>query len=62
MIERLGHEVVSLDTFNYSIYGLDVVQGQDLDNLRLMARDPLLREVTMTVSRKPGAPPQVEGG
>lgn len=62
MIERLGHEAVSLDTFNYSIYGLDVVQGQDLENLRLMANDPLLREVTMTVSRKPETPPHVSEG
>jgi len=52
MLEQLHHEILGLDTFNYSLYGLDALQGQDLENYRLMAQDPSMREVILSLSRK----------
>ena len=52
MLERLGHENIWIDTFNYSIYGAEVLSGQDAMNFRQMASDPSTREVILTVSRK----------
>jgi SAM-dependent methyltransferase len=53
MLEQLGHEDVAITTFNYSIYGLESVSGDDLINLRRMEADPALREIILSRSRKP---------
>jgi 2-polyprenyl-3-methyl-5-hydroxy-6-metoxy-1,4-benzoquinol methylase len=54
MTERIGHEKVSLETFNYSLYGLSVLQGDDLANVLETERDPTCREVILSLSRKKG--------
>ena len=55
MLRAVGHEVLSVETFNYSVFGLTEVTGDDAAYFRQMDADPALREVIMTVSRKPNA-------
>lgn len=52
MLRAAGHEVVSVETFNYSVFGLSELTGDDAAYFRQMEADPALREVIMTVSRK----------
>lgn len=54
MIGAIGHELVSIATFNYSMYALGRLSGDDLVNYRLMEADPQAREIILAVSRKPG--------
>lgn len=58
MLAQLGHDVLSIETFNYSIYTLGRLIGDDLKNFREMERDSEMREVILAISRKPitGAP------
>jgi SAM-dependent methyltransferase len=55
MVERLGHDLVALDTFNYSLYALSEISGNDLVNYRQMEADPTMREIILSLSRKPRA-------
>jgi SAM-dependent methyltransferase len=52
LLNRLGHETVLVETFNYSIYGAGRLTGLDAENFELMARDETMRELIFTVSRR----------
>lgn len=52
MLERIGHRDIAIETFNYSLYGAEVLQGADAVNFNQMLKDPSAREVILTVSRK----------
>jgi 2-polyprenyl-3-methyl-5-hydroxy-6-metoxy-1,4-benzoquinol methylase len=52
MLEQIGHTNIYTETFNYSVYGLSILQGHDLDNYKIMMAEPESREIIMTVSRK----------
>lgn len=52
MLERIGHTDVRVDAFNYSLYGLERIAGNDLLNFEAMCRDPSAREVLLASSRK----------
>jgi SAM-dependent methyltransferase len=58
MLKLIGHTDALLEMFNYSQYGLPVVERRDLSNHWDMLLDPSMREVIMTISRKPSP----EGG
>jgi SAM-dependent methyltransferase len=53
MLEQLRHDVLSIDTFNYSLNTLGRLTGDNLANFRQMERDPSMREVIFAISRKP---------
>jgi 2-polyprenyl-3-methyl-5-hydroxy-6-metoxy-1,4-benzoquinol methylase len=53
LVERLGHELVEMRAFNYSLYGAGTLHGADVDRFRRMEQDPELREIILSVSRKP---------
>ena len=55
MLRAAGHEVLSVETFNYSLFGLAELTGDDATYFREMEADPSLRELIITVSRKPNA-------
>jgi len=52
MLEQSGQRDVSLELFNYSVYALPVLTGQDLVNYWATALDPESRELVMAVSIK----------
>lgn len=52
LVRRLGHEIVNIETFNYSIYALGHLGGQDLTNYRLMEKDLTSREIILVLSRR----------
>jgi len=52
MLRRMGHDIVSLETFSYSIYSIEYLQDHDLENFRIMEKDPGCRELILSVSRK----------
>jgi 2-polyprenyl-3-methyl-5-hydroxy-6-metoxy-1,4-benzoquinol methylase len=49
---QIGHELRSVETFNYSYYGVDRLTGRDVENFWAMVQEPSLREIVMAVSRK----------
>ena len=51
MLKTAGHTVVSLETFNYSVFGLTELSGNDALYFREMESDWTLREVIIAVSR-----------
>jgi hypothetical protein len=53
MLEALGHEVLHVETFNYSMYALSELTREQAGNLGRMEADPELRELMLSVSRKP---------
>jgi SAM-dependent methyltransferase len=53
MLKWIGHADASLEMFGYSHYGLPTVERRDLSNHWAMLQDPSMREIIMTVSRKP---------
>ncbi|HXG12349.1 MAG TPA: class I SAM-dependent methyltransferase [Gemmataceae bacterium] len=53
MLRRLGHENITLRTFNYSFYGCPSLRGLDLENYRTALADPSCREIILAVSEKP---------
>jgi SAM-dependent methyltransferase len=55
MLERVGFEAVTTDAFNYSLYGLDALSGDDLRIYREALADPTRREVIFATGRKPHA-------
>jgi hypothetical protein len=52
MLGRIDHEMLDLQMFNYSMYGLSEMRGKDAKNFRAMEADENLRELILTVSRK----------
>jgi SAM-dependent methyltransferase len=53
LVQRLGHRLVEMRSFNYSLYGAGTLHGADVDRFRRMEQDPELREVLLSVSVKP---------
>jgi len=53
MLEQVGHDLLALETFNFSLFGLSHLTGRDLDNYRAMEAQEDLRELIFSVSRKP---------
>lgn len=51
MLRAAGHTMLSVETFNYSLFGLTELTGADAAYFREMEADPTLREVILTVSR-----------
>jgi 2-polyprenyl-3-methyl-5-hydroxy-6-metoxy-1,4-benzoquinol methylase len=45
MLGAAGFEIVARDAFNYSLFGLAEVSGNDLENYRAMEADPSMREI-----------------
>lgn len=57
MLEAAGHEVLSIDTFNYSVFAQARLEGEHLSYHRAMLADPSLRELIISVSRpRPASP------
>lgn len=52
MLSQIGHESVILETFNYSIYWLSEISGNDLCMYRRMDFNENVREIIMTASAK----------
>ena len=52
MLEQSGQRDISLELFNYSVYALPVLTGEDLANYWATALDPASRELIMAVSTK----------
>jgi SAM-dependent methyltransferase len=53
MLEQIAHRDISVEAFNYSVYGLQTLTGRDVANYWAMVADPTMREYLMTVSIKP---------
>jgi 2-polyprenyl-3-methyl-5-hydroxy-6-metoxy-1,4-benzoquinol methylase len=52
VIGAIGHRQLTLETFNYSLYGTTWLTGVDADNYVVMERDATAREVIFSVSEK----------
>lgn len=52
MLGNIGHQVLSVDHFNYSCFGLKELSGADAYYYRMMQDDPLRREIILTASKK----------
>ena len=52
LLQTAGHDVLSIDTFNYSVYGQHRLTGEHLAYYREMEQDKSLREVIFAVSRR----------
>jgi len=55
IVSQIGHVDAELELYNYSIYQLRKLAGQDLANFRETALDPERREYITVSSRKPRA-------
>jgi len=55
MLDRVGFDVVCLETFNYSLFGLSEISGVDLKNYEAMATQSDCREIILVAARKPPA-------
>lgn len=53
MLEKVGHELLKVETFNFSLFGLEKLEGRDLENYIQMEAREDLREIIFAVSRKP---------
>ena len=53
MLEAIGHQDVAIETFNLSVYALQELNRDEILNLARMDADPDLREVMLSISRKP---------
>lgn len=53
MLAAIGHEMLSVETFNYSVYGQPQISGDHVAYFHAMHADPSLREIIITVSRRP---------
>ena len=58
LLGAVGHEILGVETFNYSMFGTTSLAGEHAEYFHAMSADPLLRELTITVSRKPVAVPK----
>lgn len=52
LVDAAGHEQVSIETFNYSMFGARQLTGEHADYFRAMEIDPSLRELILSVSRR----------
>ena len=52
MLHQIGHTSISVESFNYSLYGGGTLFGRDILNYWLMVRDPSMRELLMSASTK----------
>ena len=52
LLNAAGHEMVSIDTFNYSVFGQSQLTGEHLAHYRAMESDAALRELIFSVSRR----------
>lgn len=52
MLHQIGQQDIHVELFNYSVYGLSELRGEDAERFRRMERDPQLRELIMTRSTK----------
>jgi SAM-dependent methyltransferase len=59
LLSAIGHEVVELETFNYSQLARDSLEGDEALAWRRMEQDPSLREVIFSVSRRAAPRPEV---
>jgi 2-polyprenyl-3-methyl-5-hydroxy-6-metoxy-1,4-benzoquinol methylase len=55
MLRRVGFEAIAIDAFNYSLYGLGSIAGEDLRLYREMQEDPTRRELIVATARRPRA-------
>jgi SAM-dependent methyltransferase len=53
MLRQIGHVDLAVEMFNYSVYGMTTLTGDNLRDQWTMTLDPSMREVIMTSSRKP---------
>jgi 2-polyprenyl-3-methyl-5-hydroxy-6-metoxy-1,4-benzoquinol methylase len=52
LLQTAGHDIVSIDTFNYSVFGQSRLTGEHLAYYREMEQDRSLREIIFSVSRR----------
>ena len=55
MLTAAGHEILSIETFNYSVFGQSHLTGEHLEYYRAMVADSSLRELMVSVSRRSNA-------
>jgi 2-polyprenyl-3-methyl-5-hydroxy-6-metoxy-1,4-benzoquinol methylase len=60
MLGQIGHGDIAVESYNYSVYGLSALTGEDLVNYWATALDPSGRELVMTASRKGTAAARIE--
>jgi len=60
MLKAVGHDVLGLETFNYSYFSQGSLSGEHLEYFEAMKRDPSLREIILSISRVPAAAPAGE--
>lgn len=53
MLAAAGHAVLSVETFNYSVFGQSQLTGDHVAYFHAMQADPSLREIIIAVSRRP---------
>ena len=51
MLKAVGHEILSIETFNYSVFAQPRLSGEHLAYHRAMLADPSLRELIISTSR-----------
>ncbi len=61
MLAQSGLGDISIELFNYSLYALPMLAGEDLANYWATALDPMSRELIMAVSTKGAGTPQAAG-
>jgi len=61
MLAQSGQRDITIEMFNYSVYALPVLTGEDLANYWASALDPLSRELILTVSIRHDGPLSVDG-
>jgi hypothetical protein len=52
MLNEVGHTVHTVELFNYSLYGQQVLQGRDVENFWKTVAEPTLREYLLTLSTR----------
>ena len=52
MLREAGHAILSIETFNYSMFGQTAIVGEHADYARQMDAHPDLRELIFVVSRR----------
>ncbi len=53
MLVAAGHAVLSVETFNYSVFSQPELTGDHVEYFHAMQADPSLREIIIAVSRRP---------
>ena len=52
ILQRIGHQILYVDHFNYSSFWLKELTGDEVENYKKMQSDPRRREIILTASRK----------